>query len=87
MTSVLTTALLEARRTAAMNAVLAYEAAILALASGAQSYTLDTGQTRVVKTRANLSELRKTLAWLEARLEALDRRIEGQTPTSARPAF
>lgn len=87
MTSVITTEWLEARRTAAQTAIVAYEEAILALASGAQSYTLDTGQTRVVKTQANLSELRKTLAELEARLEALDRRLEGQTPTYARPAF
>jgi len=87
MTSVLTIEWLEARRAAKQTAILAFEAAILALASGAQSFTLDTGQTRVVKTQANLSELRKTLAELEAQLEALDARIEGQTPTYVRPAY
>lgn len=87
MASVITTEWLEARRAAKMTAIVAYEAAILALASGAQSYTLDTGQTRVVKTQANLSELRKTLKELETDLEALDARIEGRTATFVRPAW
>lgn len=87
MTSVITIEWLEARRTAKMAAIVAFEEAILALALGAQSYTLDTGQTRIVKTQANLSELRKTLAELEAQLEALDARIAGFTATYVRPAY
>ena len=86
MTSVLTIAWLEARRTATQTAIVAYEDAILALASGAQQYTLDTGQTRVTKTQANLSEMRRMLSELEQRLEGLDARLEGSVVYHGRPA-
>jgi hypothetical protein len=48
----------------------AYRAALRALDSGVQSYSLDTGQTRQTVTKVNLTELRKTLAALES-----DRRL------------
>jgi hypothetical protein len=35
----------------------AYDAAILAVASGAQSYQLDTGQTRTLVSKANLKNI------------------------------
>ena len=60
---------LEARITATANLIEQYEAAVLAISSGAQeSYTLDTGQSRVTVTRSNLSVLRNLIAGLEERL-------------------
>jgi len=87
MASVITTEWLEARIAAKQVAIVAYEAAILALASGAQTYSLDTGQTRQTVTKANLTEMRKTLAELNAELEALDRQVNGATPTYGRPCW
>jgi hypothetical protein len=68
---------LEARieRTKAM--IVAYEAAIEAIANGAQSYSLDTGQTRQTVTKANLGSLRKHLDSLENRLSSLQARLCG----------
>ena len=86
MTSVITTAWLEARRIATQTAIVAYEEAILALASGAQSYTLDTGQTRQTVTKANLTELRRMLTELEQRLEVYEQRLEGSVVYHGRPA-
>jgi len=60
---------LDARITATANLIEQYEAAVLAISSGAQeSYTLDTGQSRVTVTRSNLSVLRNLIAGLEERL-------------------
>ena len=87
MASVITTVWLQERITAKQTAIVAYEAAILALATGAQSYTLDTGQTRQTVTKANLTEMRKTLKELESDLEKLDRRLNGATPNYARPGW
>lgn len=64
----------------------AYEAAILALASGAQMYSLDTGQTRQTVQRAQLASLNRTLALLEQRLATLCRLLSG-TGVYARPGF
>jgi hypothetical protein len=87
MTSVITTEYLEARRTAKLAQITACDAAITAVMSGAQSYSLDTGQTRQSVTKTTLGELRKMLQQLEADLQDLDDRIEstGQT-TFGRPA-
>lgn len=88
MTSVITTEWLEARRAAKMAAIVACETAITAIMSGAQSYSLDTGQTRQSVTKTSLSELRKMLQQLEADLQVLDDRIEGTGQTSfGRPAY
>jgi hypothetical protein len=55
----------------------AYEDAILQLSTGAQSYHLDTGQTRQVVTKAQLSQLRNALNGLENRLATLHARLCG----------
>lgn len=80
MASEIDTAWLQDRIDAKKALILSIETAISALVSGAQSYTLDTGQTRQTVTRANLSELRKTLSWAEAELERLDNQLNGGTP-------
>src|SRR3954469_25728387 len=48
----------EGRLAEKKTALAAYDGAITALAGGAQSYSLDTGQTRQVVTKANLTEMR-----------------------------
>lgn len=62
------------RITALQTAIEAHETAIAAVVGGAQSYTLDTGQTRQTVTKSNLTELRKTLAFLENQLAVLEAR-------------
>lgn len=57
--------------------IAAYDLAITALATGAQSYRLNTGQTDQMVTKANLSSLRATLASLENDLSTLDARVCG----------
>ena len=73
--SLFTEEYLEARVEATKTAIEATEAAIAALSAGAQMYTLDTGQTRQVVQKADLSTLRNTLlgllnllAWYETQL-------------------
>jgi hypothetical protein len=68
---------LEARVTATKAAIIATEEAILQLSSGAQSYTLDTGQTRQVVSKADIASLRLQLNELENRLAVLDARLCG----------
>lgn len=63
-----------------------YEDAIEALSSGAQTYHLDTGQTRQIVTRAQLSQLKNTLQYLENRLSTLEARVCGAT-VIGRPGF
>ena len=46
--------------------------AITAVAAGAQSYTLDTGQTRRTVTKANVTELQKLYAWLSDLIAKLE---------------
>jgi len=60
---------LEERIAATANLIEQYEAAILALSSGAVlSYTIDTGQTRQTVTKQQLNIVRATLDELEQRL-------------------
>lgn len=66
--------------------IAAYEDAILALAGGAMSYTLDTGQTRTVVAKAQLGSMRSTLGHLETRLATLDARRNGAA-VQVRPGF
>lgn len=54
-----------------------YEDAILELATGAVSYTLDTGQTRQTVTRAQLGEMRLLLRELEISRDTLLARRDG----------
>jgi hypothetical protein len=77
-----------AERIAAKKAlILKYEAALDTLSSGAQSYSLDTGQTRQVVTKANLSELRNMLAKLESDLSTLQQRLSGCGRFQVRPGW
>lgn len=55
--------------------IVRYENAIDAIASGVQSYSLDTGQTRQVVTKAQLGSLQLTLSRLEARLSIYEQRL------------
>ena len=68
---------LSARITAVEALIVAHETAIATIAGGAQSYTLDTGQTRQTVTKANLAELRTTLRELESRRSELRLRLTG----------
>lgn len=54
--------------------IIATEAAITQVAAGAQSYTLDSGQTRQSVTRGTLGSLRLSLDQLDNRLATLDAR-------------
>lgn len=69
---------LDARIAATETAIESYEAAELALTTGgAQSYTLDTGQSRQTVTRSNLTEIRKGVESLYNRLATLEARRDG----------
>ena len=72
-------------RIAATKALIeAYEAAALALGNGVQSYTLDTGQTRQIVTRADVKELNATVDTLYNRCATLEARLNGGTAIIAR---
>jgi hypothetical protein len=67
--------------------ILAHEAAILALSTGgAQSYQLDTGQTRQLVTKAHLGSLELALKRLEARLSTLQQKL-GKARFYVRPGW
>jgi hypothetical protein len=66
--------------------IVAYEAAILALSTGAQSYQLDTGQTRQLVTKAHLGSLELTLKRLESRLSTLQQKL-GKARFYVRPGW
>jgi hypothetical protein len=78
---------LEARIAAKKAAIEAFEAATLALAGGAQSYSLDTGQTRQVVTKANLSEMRIMISKLESDISTLQQRLNGCGRFQVRPGW
>lgn len=67
--------------------ILAYEEALLVLASGAQNYTLNTGQTQMTVTKANVASLRDTLKMLEARLADLQAEQCGGGATHVTPGW
>jgi hypothetical protein len=77
----------EARITKTKELILAYEEAILALSTGAQSYTLNTGQTQQTVMKGNLASLRDTLKWLETRLANLQADACGGGATHVTPGF
>ena len=62
---------LQARITRTEELIEKYEDAIDALASGAQMYHLDTGQTRQMVTKAQLAQMRTLLEHLENRRATL----------------
>ena len=67
--------------------ILKLEAAIDSISTGAQSYSIDTGQTRQVVTRANLSETRNMIARLESDISTLQQRIYGCGRFQVRPGW
>jgi hypothetical protein len=78
---------LAARIAAKKAAIEAFETGILALAGGAQTYSLDTGQTRQVVTKANLSEMRIMVSKLESDISTLQQRLNGCGRFQVRPGW
>lgn len=75
------------RIAATKEAIAAYEAGILALGTGAQTYSLDTGQTRQTVTKANLGSMRLQLRDLYTQLDFLCHRRDGDASVRVIPAF
>jgi len=81
-------AFLADRITVVKAAIVAYEAAILAIATdGAQSYTLDTGQSRQTVNKLDLPALQKTLDGLYNQLSVMEARLSGNGVLIGRPGF
>lgn len=59
--------------------VIAYETAMTALSTGAQSYQLNTGQTQQLVTKANLGSMRLVVNNLESDIATLQARLCGAT--------
>jgi hypothetical protein len=78
---------LKERITATKLQIVAYEGAVDALASGVQSYSLNTGQSQQSVTRSNLGEINRTLDSLYNRLVTLEARLTGNGVTRIRPAW
>jgi hypothetical protein len=57
--------------------IVLWEDALSALASGAYSYTIDTGQTRQTVTKQTVSQAEAVLSKLENRLDVLYARLNG----------
>ena len=75
-------------RIAAKKALIAQlDEALLAIAGGAQSYSIDTGQTRQVVTKANVTETRNTIAQLESDISTLQMRLYGCARLQVRPGW
>ena len=79
-------AFLDARIARTKTLILAYEDASDALATGAQSYSIDTGQTRQTVTKPQLSQMKTMLLELENRLSTLCQRRDGRG-LYGRPGF
>jgi hypothetical protein len=67
--------------------VAALDAAITALNAGAQSYQLDTGQTRQSVTRAQLGQLASRQRDLENDILMLQQRLNGCGSIHVRPSW
>lgn len=67
--------------------IIAYEDAATALASGVQSYTLDTGQTRQTVTKLDMRGIQLTLDQLYNRCATLEARLNGSGTVTVRPAW
>jgi polyhydroxyalkanoate synthesis regulator phasin len=76
------------RITATKNQIATLEDAALSLSTGAiTSYTLDTGQSRQVVTKTNVSLINKTIDSLYNRLATLEARLNGSGTVIGRPAW
>lgn len=81
------TAFLSKRITAAEAEVEACEAAVLKATTDAQSYQLDTGQTRTLVSKATMAHLSAQLEGALSRLSVLCNRRDGTGSVYVRPAF
>lgn len=81
------TAFIQARIDATKAQIVAYEDAALALAAGAQSYTLDTGQSRQVVTKMELQQIQATIDALYNRCVTLEARLTGNGVLTVVPAW
>jgi hypothetical protein len=77
---------LDARIVATRTAIEATETAIIAVSGGAQSYTLDTGQSRQTVTKATLGEVKNALSALYNLLAWLKTKRDGSS-FYAKPGF
>lgn len=78
---------IQARIDATKAQIIAYEDAATALASGVQSYTLDTGQSRQTVTKLDLAALQRTIDSLYNRCATLEARLNGSGTVTTRPAW
>lgn len=78
---------IEARIAATKTAIVAYEEAIIALSSGAQMYSLDTGQTKQTVMKSQLTQIRTMLSELEDRLQYYQNKLCGRGTTRVIPGF
>jgi len=81
-------AFVQARIDATKLAIVAYEDANLALATGGvQSYTLDTGQSKQSVTKLDIEWINRQIDTLYNRLCTLEARLNGGNVVIARPAW
>lgn len=81
-------AYLQERITVTKTIIEAFEDAILALTIGQMTqYTMDTGQSRVVVTRADLVRLNAGLDGLYNRLCTMQARLDGSGSVTVRPGW
>jgi len=78
---------IQARIDATKALIVKYEEAMLAIGGGAQSYTIETGQTRQVVTKANVTEARRALESLESRLAYYQGQLCGTGVTRVIPSY
>jgi hypothetical protein len=77
---------LAARIEAVEKSIVATEAAIDTVAAGGQTYSMDSGQTRLSVTRSTMGELKNALSSLENRRATLKARLCGGS-VYGRPEF
>lgn len=78
---------IQARIDATKAQIIAYENAADALASGVQSYTIDTGQTRQTVTKLDMRGIQNTLDQLYNRCATLEARLNGSGTVNVRPVW
>ena len=76
------------RINAAKALLLLYDAALTAITiSGAQSYLIDTGQTKQTVTKLDIKSLNDSISSLENRIATLTARLTGNGVTQVRPMW
>lgn len=78
---------IQARIDATKAQIIAYEDAATALASGVQSYTIDTGQTRQTVTKLDMRGIQITIDQLYNRCATLEARLNGSGTVNVRPVW